>query len=162
MRKFEYPQLGETLYKEQLSNGLTVVVLPRPGFSRKLAYFATDFGSIHTDFSLEGREIHAPAGIAHFLEHHDDFDMAIMGDVCGYINNIEYIIALLKNKKIVLTIETTTQDNVSTGPSGRYRHNPEYIEKLLRENGFKVIFKEDIVLRKEAGEDVKGIIFRGE
>ena len=69
MRKFEYPQLGETLYKEQLSNGLTVVVLPRPGFSRKLAYFATDFGSIHTDFSLEGREIHAPAGIAHFLEH---------------------------------------------------------------------------------------------
>ena len=100
--------------------------------------------------------------IAHFLEHHDDFDMAIMGDVCGYISNIEYIIALLKNKKVVLTIETTTQDNVSIGPSGRYRHNPEYIEKLLRENGFKVIFKEDIVLRKEAGEDVKGIIVRGE
>jgi len=57
------------LYREQLSNGLTVIVLPRPGFSRKLAYFVTDFGSIHTDFSLEGREIHAPAGIAHFLEH---------------------------------------------------------------------------------------------
>ena len=69
MTKFEYPELGEVLYKEQLSNGLTVIVLPRPGFSRKLAYFVTDFGSIHTDFSLEGREIHAPAGIAHFLEH---------------------------------------------------------------------------------------------
>ena len=69
MTRFEYPELGEVLYKEQLSNGLTVIVLPRPGFSRKLAYFVTDFGSIHTDFSLEGREIHAPAGIAHFLEH---------------------------------------------------------------------------------------------
>jgi len=69
MTKFEYPELGEVLYREQLSNGLTVIVLPRPGFSRKLAYFVTDFGSIHTDFSLEGREIHAPAGIAHFLEH---------------------------------------------------------------------------------------------
>ena len=69
MTKFEYPELGEVLYKERLSNGLTVIVLPRPGFSRKLAYFVTDFGSIHTDFSLEGREIHAPAGIAHFLEH---------------------------------------------------------------------------------------------
>ena len=69
MKKYEYPELGEVLYKEQLSNGLTVCVLPRPGFSRKLAYFVTDFGSIHTDFSLEGREIHAPAGIAHFLEH---------------------------------------------------------------------------------------------
>ena len=69
MTKFEYPELGEVLYKEQLSNGLTVIVLPRPGFSRKLAYFVTDFGSIHTDFLLEGKEIHAPAGIAHFLEH---------------------------------------------------------------------------------------------
>ena len=69
MTRFEYPELGEVLFKEQLSNGLTVIVLPRPGFSRKLAYFVTDFGSIHTDFSLEGREIHAPAGIAHFLEH---------------------------------------------------------------------------------------------
>ena len=69
MKKFEYPELGEVLYKERLTNGLTVCVLPRPGFSRKLAYFVTDFGSIHTDFTLEGREIHAPAGIAHFLEH---------------------------------------------------------------------------------------------
>ena len=69
MTKFEYPELGEVLYQDRLSNGLQVCVLPRPGFSRKLAYFVTDFGSIHTDFSLEGREIHAPAGIAHFLEH---------------------------------------------------------------------------------------------
>ena len=69
MNVFEYPRLGETLYRQQLSNGLTVFVVPRPGFTRKLAYFVTDFGSIHTDFRLEGREIHAPAGIAHFLEH---------------------------------------------------------------------------------------------
>ena len=33
MKKYEYPELGETLYKEQLSNGLTVCVVPRPGFS---------------------------------------------------------------------------------------------------------------------------------
>ena len=69
MTKFEYPQLGETLYMDTLPNGLRLCVLPRPGFSRKLAYFVTDFGAIHTDFVLDGREIHAPAGIAHFLEH---------------------------------------------------------------------------------------------
>ena len=69
MTPFEYPRLGETLYKQVLPNGLTLMVVPRPGFTRKLAYFVTDFGSIHTDFTLEGREIHAPAGIAHFLEH---------------------------------------------------------------------------------------------
>ena len=69
MTKFEYPQLGETLYMDTLSNGLRLCVLPRPGFSKKLAYFVTDFGAIHTDFLLDGREVHAPAGIAHFLEH---------------------------------------------------------------------------------------------
>ena len=65
----EYPRLGEKLYKRTLSNGLTLMVVPRPGFTKKLAYFVTDFGSIHTDFELEGRVVHAPAGIAHFLEH---------------------------------------------------------------------------------------------
>ena len=69
MTDFEYPQLGEGLYKERLSNGLTVMVVPRPGFSKKLAYFVTDFGAIHREFNLEGEKITVPAGIAHFLEH---------------------------------------------------------------------------------------------
>ena len=50
----QYPRLGETLQKQRLSNGLTVCIVPRPGFDRKLAYFVTDFGSIHTDFTLDG------------------------------------------------------------------------------------------------------------
>ncbi len=69
MTPIEYPRLGETLYREVLPNGLRVLVDKRPGFTKKLAYFVTDFGSIHTDFTLEGRTFHAPAGIAHFLEH---------------------------------------------------------------------------------------------
>ena len=69
MNYFEYPQLGEGLYKERLSKGLTVMVVPRPGFSKKLAYFVTDYGSIHTDFELEGKQYKAPAGVAHYLEH---------------------------------------------------------------------------------------------
>ena len=69
MKKYEYPEVGESLYREILPNGLTVLVLPRPGFTKHLAYFVTDYGSIHTDFRLDGREIHAPAGVAHFLEH---------------------------------------------------------------------------------------------
>lgn len=69
MKKNYYPELDETLYTARLANGLTVKVVPKPGFTRKLAYFVTDFGSIHTDFTLEGREYHVPAGVAHFLEH---------------------------------------------------------------------------------------------
>ena len=64
-----YPGLDETCYKEVLENGLTVAVVKRPGFTKRLAYFVTDYGAIHTDFTLEGKEYHAPAGVAHYLEH---------------------------------------------------------------------------------------------
>jgi predicted Zn-dependent peptidase len=34
-----------------------------------MAYFVTDFGSIHREFRLNGEEFCVPAGIAHYLEH---------------------------------------------------------------------------------------------
>ncbi len=69
MKKTYYPELDETLCTGRLENGLTVMVVPRKGFTKKLAYFVTDYGSIHTDFVLEGKEYHSPAGVAHYLEH---------------------------------------------------------------------------------------------
>ncbi len=65
----QYPQLGEQVYWDELPNGLTVAVVPRPGFTKKLCYFAADFGAIHTDFTLGGRQMQMPAGVAHYLEH---------------------------------------------------------------------------------------------
>lgn len=69
MEKIYYPTLSETVFRQVLPNGLPVVVVPRPGFSRKLAYFVTDFGAIHTEFTLNGKTHHVPAGVAHYLEH---------------------------------------------------------------------------------------------
>ncbi len=69
-----YPALGEQLYWDKLENGLTIAVLPRPGFTKKLAYFVTDFGAIHREFTMEGKPYTVPAGIAHYLEH-KMFDM---------------------------------------------------------------------------------------
>ena len=64
-----YPRLDETVVWEQLPNGLTVAVMPRKGFQKKLAYFVTNFGSMHTEFSLDGRDHTTPKGVAHYLEH---------------------------------------------------------------------------------------------
>ena len=69
MEKCNYPGLSETLYRETLPNGLQIILIPRPGFTKKLAYFVTDFGAIHTEFTLNGQAYTTPAGIAHFLEH---------------------------------------------------------------------------------------------
>ena len=75
-----YPELDEICYRDVLENGLTVAVVKREGFTKKLAYFVTDYGAIHTDFTLEGKEYHAPAGVAHYLEH-KLFDMPGQRDV---------------------------------------------------------------------------------
>ena len=75
-----YPELDETLCREVLENGLTVCVIPRKGFTKKLAYFVTDYGSIHREFTLEGKSYSAPAGVAHFLEH-KMFDLPGQRDV---------------------------------------------------------------------------------
>ena len=69
MKRLDYPQLDEVLYTDTLENGLKVLVVPRKGFSKRLAYFVTDFGAIHTRFSLDGQDYTVPAGVAHYLEH---------------------------------------------------------------------------------------------
>ena len=74
MEKTHYPMLDETVYRGTLSNGLTVAVVERKDFSKKLAYFVTDYGSIHTDFEFEGKHWRVPDGVAHYLEH-KMFDM---------------------------------------------------------------------------------------
>ena len=69
MEKMYYPGWNETVYRKVCDSGLTVCVVPRPGFTKKLAYFVTDFGSIHTEFTINGEKFSVPAGVAHFLEH---------------------------------------------------------------------------------------------
>ena len=54
---------------QTLPSGLTVLVRPMPGYSGTHVIYATRFGSIDRDFRLGEREVHLPAGVAHFLEH---------------------------------------------------------------------------------------------
>ena len=74
MKKTLYAGLGETLYSEVLSNGLRICVIPKRGFARKYAFFATNYGSVHTAFTLDGVRHRTPDGVAHYLEH-KTFDM---------------------------------------------------------------------------------------
>ena len=69
MEKRVYPRLDEQVVWDRLPNGLQIAVVPHPGFTKKLAYFVTDFGSVHCRFTRDGQACAVPAGIAHFLEH---------------------------------------------------------------------------------------------
>ena len=63
--------MNETLYSATHSTGLSVYIMPKPGYSQCEAMFATRFGSIDNEFSLMGNDarIRIPDGTAHFLEH---------------------------------------------------------------------------------------------
>ena len=82
MKQYFYPALDETLYRDTLPNGLQLAVVPRKGFAKKIAYFVTGFGSIHTSFTLDGEVYTVPGGIAHYLEH-KMFDLPGGRDVAG-------------------------------------------------------------------------------
>ena len=69
MEKTFYPELSETVFRHTLPNGLPIILVHRPGFTRKLVYFVADMGSIHTEFTVDGKPYTVPDGIAHYLEH---------------------------------------------------------------------------------------------
>ena len=64
-----YERIGESVHHEVLPNGLQVYVVPKPGFAKKYAFFATRYGGMDTRFCLNGKWMDTPAGIAHYLEH---------------------------------------------------------------------------------------------
>lgn len=62
--------LGEEIQVARTDNGLPVYVLPKRGYNKKYATFATKYGSIDNVFRTpEAGTVEVPDGIAHFLEH---------------------------------------------------------------------------------------------
>ncbi len=65
----KYERIGEMARWETLPNGLPVCIVPKKGFQRKYALFATRYGGMDMKFQLDGQWLDTPAGIAHYLEH---------------------------------------------------------------------------------------------
>jgi len=69
MKENVYQRINEREYYTRLSNGLTVSVIPKPGFSKAYAMLAVGYGSVDASFECDGMELTPPKGVAHFLEH---------------------------------------------------------------------------------------------
>lgn len=66
-----YKAIDETIYEGTHKSGLKVYVMPKKGFSKSYAIYATNYGSINTSFVVPGQKeiTNVPDGVAHFLEH---------------------------------------------------------------------------------------------
>ena len=139
MKVIKYPTLKETLYFEEMPNGLKVYLLPKVGFSKTYGLFSTRFGSVDTTFVPlhEQDMIKVPDGIAHFLEHKmfemEDGDASEAFAKLGASTN-----AFTSSSRTAYLFSTTS-------------HEKECIELLLD-------FVQDIYLTDENVEKEKGII----
>ncbi len=63
--------LCETMHFRQLKNGLNIYVIPKGGYNKQFAIYATKYGSNDISFIVPGEKnpTTVPYGIAHFLEH---------------------------------------------------------------------------------------------
>ena len=71
MQKIYSPELDETLYYKKHHSGLDIYSLPKSGYSKSYAIFATKYGSTDVKFIdwKTGETVEIPDGVAHFLEH---------------------------------------------------------------------------------------------
>lgn len=68
---YENDKIKEKLYYKKLESGLKVYYVPKKGYTKQYAIFATDYGSVDNMFTPinDKKPIEVPEGIAHFLEH---------------------------------------------------------------------------------------------
>ncbi|MGV2927752.1 pitrilysin family protein [Macrococcus capreoli] len=70
MKQTYYDAIDETLYETDLNNGMKLFIIPKKGFQKSYVTMTAKYGAIHNDFvTKEGKVVHMPKGIAHFLEH---------------------------------------------------------------------------------------------
>lgn len=71
MQIIENLKVKEKLYIEKLDNGLTIMIIPKKGITKKYIIWGTHYGSNDSKFIVPGETqiTEVPKGVAHFLEH---------------------------------------------------------------------------------------------
>jgi predicted TPR repeat methyltransferase len=96
------------------------------------------------------------------------FDLIYSCDVFVYVGNLDPIIRsassyLVRGGFIAFSVEKLEES--STGcrlfPSGRYAHTQTYIENCLKHHGLEPVAVTDSVIRKQSGDEVKGLLIVG-
>jgi len=97
------------------------------------------------------------------------FDLIYSSDVFVYFGNLDPIIRsassyLVHGGFLAFSVERLEDD--STGyqlfPSGRYAHSPRYIKDCLKHHGLAPIEETDAVIRKQSGDEVRGLLIVAE
>jgi predicted TPR repeat methyltransferase len=100
--------------------------------------------------------------MAYLARQEQGFDLIFAADFLVYVGDLTAFMqqtARLLNKGglLALTIETTAADTYQLLPSGRFAHQPRYIEDLAR-GAFTLLRQEATMIRLEANRPVDGAL----
>jgi predicted TPR repeat methyltransferase len=93
------------------------------------------------------------------------FDLIYSSDVFVYFGNLDALIrsassSLVNGGMIAFSVERLEDNHMGYRlfPSGRYAHSPTYIQDCLRRHGFQSIAETKADIRKQSGDQVKGLL----
>ena len=142
----------------------------------KMKKFASRKGLIGVDLSekmleqAEEKKIYAQLicdDICHYMETTEYyFHVIVASDVLTYFGDLTKAFvrvskSLTPGGMFFFTVSENhyNEDDFFMAPSGRFLHNPNYVEKALKSAGLKVLNCERHILRNEAESPVYGYIF---
>jgi predicted TPR repeat methyltransferase len=93
-----------------------------------------------------------------------DYDLVTAGDVFIYIGEIGSVLnglhALMRPGGLfAFSIETHPNGGSALQPSGRFSHSADYVRNTATGSGFSVEGSDQLIIRKERGQPVPGMIF---
>lgn len=97
--------------------------------------------------------------IAEYLKTKPRADLFLAADVFAYLGNIEPVIKAVAPQKIAFSTENSAAPEYTLTSSGRFAHNPAYIQNLLHTHGYADITKKTTTLRQENGRPVDGTLW---
>ncbi len=107
--------------------------------------------------------------VEYLSDHSQEFDIVVAADTFNYFGALEPLLsaaatALCENGRLIFTLErcitTPSLGSYQLSPSGRYRHQEEYVIKCMRDCGLTLSSLESAALRKEQDQSVTGIVVR--
>lgn len=106
--------------------------------------------------------------IPYLSEHKLSYDLICLADVVCYFGQTASLLnsifkALPVDGEVLFTIEkNTSKDDYVLSTTGRYKHNPQTIQNLLKDIGFDKIEVNEAVLRQENNEAVIGCLIKAQ
>jgi len=98
------------------------------------------------------------------LEFYHDLDLVIAADVLVYLGDLTNIFAKAKQSLVKDGVFAFTVEKIATYPyilqrTARFAHSLQYINELIKKNGFSLLRCDEIVLRAHQKTIIEGYLF---